>query len=312
MSEQSTWTQRRRRLVRCKKHDLHFDPSMTSGCALCRKEEPLANHKGPQLLVLLLALLGVAFAAYQIFKPNAATDTPRTTPSLSTLERTALVLDAEKYRAPITAFEQALFQSNAADFALLAQQIGDAANRLSNTLRQQGSGQGTDLAGQIDRLTEGFEASPLTLPKLESTRRGWRELRSRHFDFAPWMHSAARAGQDNEQANVLALRSIAEQLLNLTWEGNSQAQSGDPWADWSVQWRQRILDLRQTLPSRPGTGVGASTLLGFQQLEESFSQLLALSADPELPSRENFESSFTAVTNSIDAAQRSFDNALAN
>ncbi len=309
MSQETNWTQRRRRLVRCKKHDLHFDPGMTSGCALCRKEEPLAHHKGPQILVLLLALLGVAVAAYQMFKPRPGEPGPARAPSIVALERGSQVLDPEKYRVPLMEFESVLFSADSANFDQLTLRLGDAANSLSSALHRQGNRHSESVAGQIESLTADFDSTPMNLTRLQSTRQRWRSLRQRHFDYAPWLHNAKTARRDSEQTQLLALRNTAEQLLDLAWEGNSQATDGDNWATWSSDWRQRIVDLRQDMPDRPGPSSAASTLLGFQELSRSIAQLLALAEDPELPSRGDFEARFSSVTTSIQSAQRSFDGA---
>jgi len=309
MSQETNWTQRRRRLVRCKKHDLHFDPDMTSGCALCRKEDPLAHHKGPQILILLLALLGVAFAAYQMFKPRAGESGPARAPSIVALERGSQVLDPEKFRAPLMEFEAALFSADSANFDQLTRQLGDTANSLSSALRRQSSNHSKSLAEQIETLTAGFDSAPLNLARLQSTRQRWRKLRQRYFDYAPWLHNAKTARRDNEKTQLLAFRNTAEQLLDLAWEGNSRAAAGDDWATWSSTWRQRIVDLRQGMPGRPRPSSAASTLLGFQELGRSISQLLALADDPELPSRSDFEARFSSITASIQSAQASFDGA---
>ncbi len=58
MSRDDHWIKRRQRAAKCKIHGLHYDPELTSGCTLCRKEGLAAlPRKKPQMLVMLLSML---------------------------------------------------------------------------------------------------------------------------------------------------------------------------------------------------------------------------------------------------------------
>ena len=53
MPDNNSWAERRQRMVKCKKHGLHYDPEMSTGCTRCLREAAKIRTTRPPQLVLI-------------------------------------------------------------------------------------------------------------------------------------------------------------------------------------------------------------------------------------------------------------------
>lgn len=325
MADEEHWAQRRQRAAKCKIHGLHYDPRLTSGCALCRKEAPAAPRQRPQMVLMLLSLLGVAVCLYRVFGPDSVradseTAAPPTTPAAATAAVSGR-LAPEPYRASIEAAEQALFHSAATRPLEMGDQIVIALGQLQRDLvnRQQGEEAVATLGELSDRVTVG----PFSLELLASLRDEWTRLRGRTFQSAPWFAVPSRINPSNDRAALVTYRAAADDLFYLLDEGAGRARelltppspnlfdredlarSREAWRSFRTDWGQRIVDLRRGLPTRPGANADPQVLLATQRLEDAFARVSALAAG-DLPSQTHVDAAFDAA----EQARRSFDELL--
>ena len=74
---ENSWAERRGRMVKCKIHGLHYDPEMSTGCTLCLRDAAKTQRptRPPQLVLILLCLLGMAAILLYIFGPGRSQTT---------------------------------------------------------------------------------------------------------------------------------------------------------------------------------------------------------------------------------------------
>lgn len=328
MADEEHWAQRRQRAVRCKIHGLHYDPRLTSSCALCRKEGlATAPRQKPQLVLMLLSLLGVAVILYRIFGPgavSAASDSrpaPAAPAEVTVGAAATARLDPAHYRASIEAVEQALFESPADSLPDIRDQIVFALRQLRSDLAA-----GLDNAAEaaaIDELANAVAADVFSLARLGGVRQEWARLRSRTFLSVPWFVAPGRIDGRTERAALVIYRDVASNLYSLldegadraeslltppapnTFDAEVQARSREEWRSYRTDWRQRIDDLRRELPPRPAASADPQVLLAAQRLEQAFARATSLAA-AELPPEASFEGAFDAA----ERARQSFDELL--
>jgi len=333
--EQEHWTVRRQRAVRCKIHGLHYDPKMTSGCSLCRKEGIKAQPRSrPQLIVFLLALLGLAVVGYRIFGPGgiggqgfaaAEVESPI---RVETPEPSAPALDPEQYREQLEALEKALFEPEAEELAAIGDDIVAATIRLTQAIRTQDpqAGRATaDAIAELGRAVE-LEAEEFTLNDLEASRATWSELRLKHFGGVSWFLAAPSELPPTDPAALVVYRSAIDELLSLVSEGSEEARTiagsvasvGDEerdrrqeqWEEYARDWRQRLDQLQRRLPERPSSEDDAAILLATQKLEEAFTRVRALATDADLPNDHGFAARFDEAVMLAERARGAFDDLL--
>ncbi len=301
MSNQN-WLERRRQAARCKIHGLHFDPQLTAGCALCRKEGLLTKkHRGPQLVILLLALLGMTVVAFRMFGPNGGLGTrlglPRTLTTATTEPPSApspalVKLDSEDFRNTLQDLEGALFKPQTTDLDTAGTEIDVATDALSAQLLQQNPADAQEVARAISILGDDANLSPFTLGQLEKIRARWLRLRQRHFQPAPWLTVPETSPAALDPAMVLAYREIASRLVSLIQLGATEArttsstppvpanatESLETWRELTGSLREEIEKLRERLPQRPGPQAPTTLLVVIQDLEQTLGQLKVLAA----------------------------------
>ena len=299
---QNEWVARRREKAKCKIHGLHYDPQLTSGCALCRKEGLAAEpRKKPQLVVMLLALLGVAVVAYRMFGPGsmlfdgsftvaAETDAPE-----AAVDRPAVapLLDPERHRGELESV-QGVFSGVERDLLTVRDGLISAFAGLEGALRsRQPTSRGLKAAEELGAWRRRLAEMPPTLQDLRQARQRWVLFEQRYFRPASWL--ARPVAEDSSDPLVLtAYHGSTQRLLSLLDEGVNEAQRltdsgeilsdaappGSPEAetlrreDWSrylAEWRDRLAQTRRNLPPRPGAETNSALLLAAQKLEEALS-----------------------------------------
>jgi len=285
-----SWLERKKRMVRCKVHGLHYDPKLTSGCVRCRKEQ-VPKARSPQLAILLLLLMGIVFVFMQLLSPFLESDeaiaelefAEETTASAPTPTAPAK-LDPEAFRAPLESLESTLFRSQVEEFSDLGENAGLTALSLTQELRGREPGRGAVAADAIEALFGPWreEGAAPTFAELEAARTRWVELRGEYFQPASWFASSTAAPGHLDRASLLVYRELATELEDLIFEGRSrlEAPSADEdLSEWSGDWRTQIAELETRLPARPGVEEDAEILAAVQKLERTLSELRRLAAE---------------------------------
>ena len=315
MAEQESWIERRRRMVRCKTHGLHYDPELSSGCVLCLKEwSKLVPRRAPQFTIVLLCILGMAAILYRVFGPG------QTAGAAVIVEEEVAVdgrLDPEPYRQAIEAIEAGLFAPVDDGRVLVdaGSSFATGSADLSVTIRRLDpeSAETADLVAALgDATSEGFDFAVL-----ERLREDWLRLRGRRFLPAGWFLVPAMAGTAGDRVLLAEHRELARGLRTLLYEGAAQAQalfdsengveSGERWQAFAADWHQRIDDLWRDRPPRPSANAATELLIGIQELERAFQRTRALATDSGVVGAGDPGARFDGVVALIDRAQSSFD-----
>ncbi|MCP4658857.1 MAG: hypothetical protein GY856_25885 [bacterium] len=330
--DQEHWTIRRQRAVRCKIHGLHYDPTMTSGCSLCRKEGITEQPRSrPQLIVFLLALLGLALVIYRMFGPGGIRDDGTAAAEvespgeLATSEASSSALDPELYREQLEALEQALFEPQADELGGIGDAIVTAAADLSRAIRANEPQAGRHAMNAIAELRRSIEGDELTLSDLKASRESWSRLRPKYFRRASWLNTTASTFPPTDRASLTVYRSAIDDLLELVSEGSDEARTlaalpefgeqergrrQEQWWEFARDWRQRLDQLERQLPERPTADSSTSILLATQRLEEAFTRVRSLAADRDLPFDHGFGARFEEADALVERARMSFDDLL--
>jgi hypothetical protein len=294
MTRKYEWLERQRRMVRCKVHGLHYDPELTRGCVLCQKEAgKRAPRRPPQLLVVLLCLMGIAIVLYQIFGRKPSGGMEILTASAGEAESAETVagvrVDPAPYRQVIEVLENALFErpaDGAADLSAIAADVATSGRNLSDALRESGA---DAAAAAVAELVRRAAESGDDFRDLERLRTDWLRLRRRHLGSAPWFVEPAAEGSADERAMVAEYRSIADELVALIQEAAAESAAlgegtgeEDPearWREYASDFRGRLLDLRRRFPPRRASrDSGSQVLLAIQYLEQALERARGLTA----------------------------------
>ncbi len=321
----TSWSERRQRMVKCKIHGLHYDPEMSTGCTRCLREAAKAIPKrSPQLVLILLCLLGMAFILLYIFGPSS---TPRNSVDLgvaSLPEARIEKLDPEPFRRPIENLETALFETPIdarEELLVVSSDISAAASDLSARILDAEPTRGLETADLIARMGQGVPLDQVAETDIERVRGQWLRLRKQRLESADWFFDPSQAPQ-TESASAADYSEIASSLRSVIDTGLIEAQTlNDPnlasaeegsaderWKTFTADWSQQLASLESRLPTRPGARADGRLLLAIQDLERALSQTRALVSDPNLPSVSDsrFEEAIAASLR----AQQAFDDLL--
>lgn len=327
MAEEQDWAKRRQRIVKCKIHGLSYDPEMTSGCVRCRKEGlDTQPRQRPQLVILLLALLGIAVIAYRIIEAERATsvlfDANNEPAVVDTAGSSSSSLDAEAYRQPLQAIDHALFEASASDLNAISDQIASTFRQLSWELEDNTSPEASAASQAINDLTADI-GETISLDSLQELRIRWSQLRRQHFGQAQWYAVVDRTDRRTDRAALTLYHSVTSSLASLLSEGadlaqslaepvainlvdpEDQARKAEEWRVFQSDWRQQITELKKQLPARPDARSTPEILVATQRLDQAFSKILSLT-NGSLPSEAHLDEAHGAIEN----AQRAFEELL--
>lgn len=282
MEHDLKWLHRQNRMARCKKHGLHYDPKVARGCILCLKEAPRRVSK-PKFLLLLLAILGLSFALFQIFgkKPPPADDGLgiRGLPvsASSGIER----IDPEAHRVSILAFEDTLFDRNPSG----PSRTRDRLDATGQTLQQEVSRQGKEAIAEFRDDMEGFlelvRAQPVDPARQVQLQKAWTQIRNRHFAEAAWL-ARAETGAAESQTGASRYRSAGADLESLLRDALADVEplagtdDADAWKSFTNRFGGRLESLIDEKPARPRANADAQLLLGYQSFEKALRGARAL------------------------------------
>ncbi len=317
-----SWAERRGRMVKCKIHGLHFDPEMSTGCTRCLREAAKAQPKRPpQLVLILLCLLGMVAILYYIFRPgqergpgiidlgvasNPVAEAPR--------------LDPEPYRAMVEELEIALFRTpldETGDLLVVSADVRTAADDLSSAILELEPASGLTAADLIARLGQAVPNDQIVLADIQRARGQWLRIRRQRFQAAAWFSETSPDGEVTVDTTTADYSNVASDLRALIEDGASEvdalsepAASGDDnattrWRNFAGGWRQELDSLASRLPARPDSRAASGLLAARQDLERALSQARALASSKEPPSAT--DNRFEEAINAALRAQQGFD-----
>jgi hypothetical protein len=310
MSEQDNWLDRQRRMVKCKRHSLHFDPKMASGCYLCGKEAAKRRvYKQPKFLVLLISTLAMVLILYKLLGPKQppdANDAP-----LQGLEikepAGSTRLDPAPYRPTVQAFEQALFGTSAEsseDLSLAGSRLASAISTLQAAISRDHPE--SPLVTSLEELALNFPSQGFTNRNLDQARQQWLRIRKRFLETAPWLQSPPTT-TTTSKVSLAEYQTLASDLVYFLEEGTSKARSVSTskdttdWKNFQNQWRERFKELATQRPNRPHSESPDDLLLAYQNLEQALRRAESLSGKKNFPTS---TASFEAV---LDEARKALD-----
>lgn len=292
MSEQENWLDRQRRMVKCKRHGLHFDPKMASGCYLCLKEAAKRRvYKQPKFLVLLISALGMALVLYKMFGPEPPPN-PEDAPLQGLTieeERESTRFDPAPYRPTVQTFEEALFRSkveSSADLALTGPRLASAANTLRAAVDRDHPG--SALAASLRDLEQGIPSAGFSHRHLKDARKQWLRIRGRYLEEAPWFEDPPEK-QAAGKVPVAEYQTLASDLITFLEDGAAEARAmGDSadaqrWKSFQSRWRERFKEMAVRSPARPPAEAAAELLLAYQSLDQAMRRADSLSRNPRFP-----------------------------
>ncbi|MEM7583427.1 MAG: hypothetical protein AAF560_08615 [Acidobacteriota bacterium] len=311
--------------MKCKIHGLHYDPEMSTGCTRCLREAAKAMPKRPpQLVILLLCILGMAFILLYLFGPNSqpsdAGDLGVATRPEARIEK----LDPEPYRRPIETLETVLFETpidSADELLIVSSDISASASDLSARILDAEPTFGLDTADLIARMGQNMPLDQVAESDIERARNQWLRIRTQRLESADWYFDPARAAL-TQSTSVADYSEIASSLRSLIDVGLGEVQilsdpnlvlaegesADDRWQQFTSGWRQQLASVESRLPARPGADADGRLLTAIQDLEQALSRARALVNEPNLPSATDsrFEEAMAAALR----AQQAFDDLL--
>lgn len=311
-------------MVKCKAHGLHFDPEMSTGCTLClRAAAKSVPKRPPQLVVILLCILGMASILFYIFgvqrgaAPRALDLGVATSPSLRT-ER----IDPEAFRQPLEALEISLFQTRIdepSDLLIVSSDVAAQAEYLSARILEAKPIDGETTADQVARFGQSVPTDQVTFNDIQLARGQWLRLRDLRLKPAPWFYQPSEEGPTVAEISASGYSDVASGLRNLLDTGAAQAQAlSDPtgsgigsdeaaetWKTFTRDWRQQLASLESRLPARPSADADGQLLAAIQDLEQALAQMRNLASESRVPSAN--DTRFEDAVNLALRAQQGFD-----
>lgn len=312
MDQDLKWLHRQNRMVRCKKHGLHYDPKVARGCYLCLKEAPRRVSK-PKFLLLLLAILGLSFALFQMFgkKPLPADDSLGIRGLPVNTAGGDSPIDPEAHRVPIQAFEDTLFDPDPSNPSQAQDRLDAAGQTLQLEISRQGAGSADEFRDDMDGFLELVRAQPVDKARQRKLQTAWTQIRRQHFAEASWFGRADPSAAESK-AGLSRYRSAGADLETLLRdalrdvEGLVGSDDTGAWKSFTNRFRGRLDAMLEAKPSRPRANADAQLLLGYQSFEEALrgARALAKRGNPPGDTRQ-----IARALEAAEKARRAFDEA---
>ncbi len=315
----TSWAERRGRMLKCKTHGLHYDPEMSTGCTLCLRDAAKAQPvRPPQLVLILLCLLGMAAILFYVFAPSQDDETPVVDLGVAS-NPAATNIDAEPFRATVESLETALFRTpvdRTEDLLLVSGDIQTATSDLSAAILQAQPVNGLTAADMIARMGQALPHDQIVIGDIQQARRQWLRIRRQRFLPAPWFVDPKTAIAEAEAATSATsdYSDIAASLGNLIEDAGAEADAlsipgdEDPvvrWRNFTRDWLEELNRLESRLPARPGARAAPALLVAIQDLERALRQARALASSSQPPTAT--DNRFDDAINAALRAQQAFD-----
>ncbi len=318
---ETSWAERRGRMVKCKIHGLHYDPEMSTGCTRCLRDAAKAQPtRPPQLVLILLCILGMTAILFYIFGPGQETTDLIDLGVASGAATAAPKLDPEPYRAPVETLETALFRTTideTGDLLVISGDIQSAATDLSTAILRDEPREGLEAADLIARMGQAIPIDQVVLADIQRARAQWLRIRQQRFQPADWYSRPAADGVERTTISATDYSDVASSLRALIEDGLAEVEAlndpaaaadGDPAERWRVfagDWQEQLDSLQSRVPARPDSQADGGMLAAFQDLEQGMRQARTLASSTGLPAVS--DTRFDEAINAALRAQQGFD-----
>lgn len=286
------------------------------------------KRRGPQFIMVLLALLAIALILYRLFGPELLKvdeEEIADTFVAPEVEQAADVrVDPDLLRPEIEAFEEALFgERSARGLDELAGSIAGEGNLLAEKARQLSEGRPrlSELESRVESLAAEIQAPSFDLERLDELREQWLQVRLETLHRADWFASPTAAVAEDASA-LAAYRDAAVSLLSLVESALSEAEyfservaegesiSGD-WRDYEGDFFAELREIELTIPAeRPGTGASAQLLTAIQKLEQAVDftrERVAVDMPGNPLDRRDYDRAVDSAQAAVDAFESAWD-----
>ena len=279
-----------------------------------RKLDVDSGPKGPQFVMVLLCLFGIALVAFQILGPSLyrqdsddITDIfPGDDPDPQT--RAGIRLDPEPLQSYLIRMEVALFDPPPADsFETITANLSLEIDRLSEYLKTSQEPGHQNLATELESATASAREDGFDLKALVEVQNAWLSLRARSFRSASWFRKPTPS-ERSPQPTYAMYRDVSDQLLRQVGNGLTEvedtiqelagigSQESDQttrqdllarWKGTAEAWRDEVLALKESLPKRPSPTAPGALLDAVHRLDKAFEQSLSRLPADRLPTAED-------------------------
>ncbi len=319
----TSWAERRGRMLKCKTHGLHYDPEMTTGCTLClRNAAKVRPRRPPQLVLILLCILGMAAILFYLFGPGQDEATDIVDLGVASIpDAMVQKIDPDPYRAPVEVLETALFRTSldeTEDLLIVSGDIQAAAGNLSGDILRAEPVHGLTAADLIARMGQAIPTDQVVISDIRRARDQWLRIREQRFLPADWFSRPSADGTVAAGTSVADYSEVAASLRTLIEDGAAEVEAlsaqialpgeDDPalrWRQFADDWQAELDSLESRLPARPDAAAAAGLLVAIQDLEQALglARTLASSAEPPSVTDTRFDDAGDAALR----AQQGFD-----
>ncbi len=324
---ETSWAERRGRMVKCKIHGLHYDPEMSTGCTRCLRDAAKAERptRPPQLVLILLCLLGMAAIVLYLSGSSDELAGPIDLGIASEPAEAAPKLDPEPYRTPFENLDVALFRTpldETEDLLVVSSNVRAATEDLSASILRSEPVDGLAAADEIARMGQGIPPDQVAFVDIQRARTQWTRIRKQRFLSASWF-SEPSAAPTRPDTTIADYSDVAAGVRALIEDGAAEVEAmadsaaapdavpGEDdtallWRTFAREWLEQLDSLESRLPARPAADSTGELLVAIQDLEQALSlaRSLASSAQPPAVTDSRFDDGVDAALR----AQQGFDN----
>lgn len=259
-----------------------------------RKLEVSSGPGGPQFIMVLLCLLGIALVAFQLFGPalykDESEDITDTFPGEELEEQIGpgVRLDPDLMQSQLIRLEVALFDpAPASSFDEIVSGLIFEIDRMSEFLKSSRELRQEALANELDAMAGVVRADDFKLNDLASIQQQWLQIRAKSFQSAKWFRRPARL-KPSAQATFTVYRDAADQLLRHVGGGITEAEDTieenegigtleqdqvarrellSQWQESAEEWQLELKSIEELLPDRPDASASGEILEALHRLE---------------------------------------------
>ncbi len=260
-----------------------------------RKLDVDSGPGGPQFIMVLLCLLGIALVAFQIFGPalyrdegEEITDTFPGDEDQDDQAQSGVRIDPESMQSQLIRLEIALFEPSDTDsFEDVVNGLIFEIDRMSELLKSSQEARQEALAADLEELSASIKADEFRLEDLESVQTKWIQLRGRSFQSAKWFRRPATLKPSSE-VTFAVYRDAADELLRHIGSGITEAEDTieenegignlerdqlarrdllSRWQESAQEWQAELESIGELLPDRPDSSATGDLMEAIYRLE---------------------------------------------
>lgn len=260
-----------------------------------RKLDVESGPGGPQFIMVLLCLLGIALVAFQLFGPalyrdegEEITDTFPGEDDLGDQASPGVRIDPEVMQSQLIRLEVALFEPSETDsFEDIVSGLIFEIDRFSDFLKSSQESRQEAVATELEELAASIKADEFKLEDLESVQVQWLQLRGSSFQTAKWFRRPA-AIKPSAEVTFAVYRDAADELLRHIGSGITEAEDTieendgignlerdqlarrellSRWQDSAQEWQAELESIGELLPDRPDSSATAELMEAIYRLE---------------------------------------------